>query len=115
MHRPRPGSRSRPSGTHGAAYLSKGDLSRAIADNTTVIQIDPAYATAYYHRGIAYESREQYDQAIADFSKAVEINAGHGGAFDARASTLRSTSACLPRAMRARRVPTDVSTHRALA
>jgi tetratricopeptide (TPR) repeat protein len=69
----------------GSAYLSKGDLDRAIDDYTRVIQIDPAYSPAYYHRGIAYESREQYDEAIADFSKSVEINPRYGGAFDARA------------------------------
>jgi tetratricopeptide (TPR) repeat protein len=69
----------------GSAQLSRGNLDLAIADNTMVIQLDPAYAAAYYQRGIAYESREQYDQAIADFTKTVEINPRHGAAFDARA------------------------------
>jgi tetratricopeptide (TPR) repeat protein len=69
----------------GAAYLSKGDHDHAIADYTTVIQIDAAYSPAYYQRGVAYDRKGQYDQAIADFSKAVEINPRHGGAFDARA------------------------------
>lgn len=69
----------------GSAYLSKGDLDRAIPDYTRVIEVDPAYSPAYYHRGIAYARRGQFDQAIADFTKALEINPGHSGALDARA------------------------------
>jgi tetratricopeptide (TPR) repeat protein len=69
----------------GSAFLSKGDLDRAIADNAKVIEIDQGYAAAYYHRGIAYERKQQIDLAIADFSKAVEINPRFGDAFDARA------------------------------
>jgi tetratricopeptide (TPR) repeat protein len=69
----------------GNAYLSSGDLDRAIADYTRVIEIDPAYSPAYYYRGIANERREQLDRAIADFSKAGEINPRHSAAFHARA------------------------------
>jgi tetratricopeptide (TPR) repeat protein len=69
----------------GFAYLSKGDLNLAIADNTKVVQIDPGHAVAYYHRGMAYEIGGRYDPAIADFGRAVELNPKHREAFDARA------------------------------
>jgi tetratricopeptide (TPR) repeat protein len=75
----------------GSAYLSKGDLGLAIADNTKVVQLDSGYAAAYYHRGIAYEISGSYDPAIADFGKAIEVNPRYGEALDARARVYLKT------------------------
>jgi tetratricopeptide (TPR) repeat protein len=58
----------------GNAYEKKGNLDRAIADYSKVIEIDPKYAPAYAKRGAAYEKKRDHDRAIADFNKAIEIN-----------------------------------------
>jgi tetratricopeptide (TPR) repeat protein len=69
----------------GEAYMSQGELDRAIADTSRVVQIDGWYAAAYFTRGMAYERKEQYDRAIADYGKTIEINPRHAGAHSARA------------------------------
>ena len=57
----------------GSAHMSKGELDRAIADYTGVIQIDPAYSPAYYRRGIAYElARAAVDHARSHGARALE-------------------------------------------
>ncbi len=38
------------------------------------ISLDPAYAVAYYNRGIAYAEVEQYEQAIADYTQAIRLD-----------------------------------------
>src|SRR5262245_20900068 len=67
----------------GSAYLSEGDLDRAIADQTRVIQLDPAYAAAYLKRGMALEGKDQHDRAFDDYSKAIEVNPRYSGAYNA--------------------------------
>jgi len=45
----------------GSAYLSEGELDHAIADQTRVIQLDPAYAAAYLKRGLNDALRQVND------------------------------------------------------
>ena len=59
-----------------------GLLDEAIADYTKAIELDPAYADAYYNRGLAYfgstfESGidvHELVQAKQDFDKAIELD-----------------------------------------
>src|SRR5215470_9394771 len=73
----------------GAAYLSKGDNDRAIADLTKAIEIDPKYAAAYNSRGNAYRDRKDYDQAIADHTRAIEIDPKYAAAYNNRGNAYR--------------------------
>ena len=58
-----------------AGYLHDlaGDIERAIADYTKVIEIDPRNATAYENRGRAYASKGDSENANADATKANEL------------------------------------------
>ena len=49
-------------------------MNRAIADYDRVIQINPEYATVYFHRGNAKLALKQYDAAIDDYNKALRIS-----------------------------------------
>jgi tetratricopeptide (TPR) repeat protein len=68
----------------GKAYLAKGDLDRAIADDTKAIEINPKDADAYYNRGYAYHAKGDFDQAIADYTKVIEIDPGSEAAYNNR-------------------------------
>jgi tetratricopeptide (TPR) repeat protein len=57
-----------------AAYNSKKQYDRAIADCTRAIELDPKYAAGYVNRGNGYARKKQYDRAIADFSQAIKLN-----------------------------------------
>jgi len=58
----------------GKAYLQQDDNDRAIADFTTVLQLDSGAADAYNYRGIAYGNKGDFDSAIADFDKAIQLD-----------------------------------------
>jgi TonB family protein len=58
----------------GKAYFDKGDYARAIADFSTLIQLDPNHAEAYLNRGSAYGQKDDLDRAIADFDRAIQLN-----------------------------------------
>lgn len=58
----------------GAAYKTKGDLDRALADYNKAIEIYPEFANAYNNRGLIYAQKDDYDRAIADYNKAIELN-----------------------------------------
>ena len=48
---------------------------KAIADLDLAVQLDPAYAFAYIHRGLTWSDQEEYDKAIADYNVAIKLDA----------------------------------------
>ena len=74
----------------GNAYLAKGDLDRAIADETKAIEIDPKHAASYNNRGNAYVAAGDLDRAIADYAKAIEIDPNDADAYNNRGVAQRA-------------------------
>ena len=56
-------------------YAPQDEPSRAIADFSEAIRLNPKYAKAYNNRGLAYKEKGQLDKANQDFAKAKEL--GH--------------------------------------
>src|SRR3989338_11675443 len=54
---------------------------------SSVPEIDPYDADAYYKRGLAYQDKGQYDQAISDYSRALEIDPWDTAAYNNRGDT----------------------------
>ena len=54
--------------------FEEGNYQGAIADLTTVIEMDPQDAVSYYNRGLAKSHIEDLQGAIADYNKALEID-----------------------------------------
>jgi len=59
--------------TRGAAYASKGNGPAAIRDFTRAIEIDPAYARAYFGRAVAYLDSGRWSLAQADLEEALKL------------------------------------------
>jgi hypothetical protein len=55
--------------SRGSAYVTKGDLDRAIVDYTEAIRLYPKYAEAYYNRGTAYATKGDRESAVGDFNE----------------------------------------------
>ena len=70
----------------GKAYLTRGDLDRALADFEQVIKLDPATARAFAGRGNVYFGKRDYDRAIADYGKAIALDPNYVFAFNNRAN-----------------------------
>src|ERR1700722_10619627 len=68
----------------GNAYLSKGDLDRAIADYNQAISLDPKYSKAYHGRAIAYKARGDVDRAIVDYNQAIGLDPKYAIAYNNR-------------------------------
>ena len=64
--------------------FEEGNYQGAIADLTTVIEMDPQDAVSYYNRGLAKSHIEDLQGAIADYNKAIEINPQYAEAFNNR-------------------------------
>jgi len=56
------------------AYENKGDLSKAIADYSRAIELNPNRADDYNNRGAIYGTQREWDKAIADFDMAIQKN-----------------------------------------
>ncbi len=54
--------------------MDKGDLERAIADQTEAIRLDPEMGRAYGGRGMAYMKLNDCDRARTDFVNALRID-----------------------------------------
>lgn len=68
--------------SRGAAYNSKGDYDRSIADYNKGMELNPSYSHIfYYNRGISYKAKGEYDLAIADFTKAIELRPEEADAY----------------------------------
>jgi len=57
----------------------------AISSYDDAIELSPAYASAYYNRGVSHLQLGSYDAAIADFSGAIEIDPLAANAYYNRA------------------------------
>ncbi len=62
-------------------YLGMGEYEKAIRECQQALEIDPAYAAAYYDRGLAYASLQQYEAAIADFDQVIALDPQHADAY----------------------------------
>lgn len=67
-----------------AGHLRAQNYAEAIADADAAIQLDPAYADAWYYRGYAHEEAGRPDEARRDFDQAVDLGLNPGVAFRAR-------------------------------
>ena len=68
-------------GSRAVAYNLKKDWSKAIADCTRAIQIDPKDARAYWARGVALAAGGDTDRAIAAFTEAIRLDPADPEAF----------------------------------
>lgn len=57
----------------GNGKMQEGDIQGAITFYEEALQVDEAFADAYYNRGLAYIRLANFPQAIADFNRAFEI------------------------------------------
>lgn len=67
-----------------AGHLRLQNYDAAVADADAAIELDPAYADAWYYRGYAHVEAGRIDEARRDFDKAVELGLNPGAAFRAR-------------------------------
>jgi tetratricopeptide (TPR) repeat protein len=63
-----------------AAYDRKQQYDRAIADYDTALQLDPAQADAFNHRGEVWRRKGDRPHALADFGAAIRLNPEHSAA-----------------------------------
>jgi tetratricopeptide (TPR) repeat protein len=63
-----------------AAYDRKQQYDRAIADYDTALQLDPAQADAFNHRGEVWRKKGDRPHALADFGVAIRLNPEHSAA-----------------------------------
>jgi tetratricopeptide (TPR) repeat protein len=63
-----------------AAYDRKQQYDRAIADYDTALQLDPAQADAFNHRGEVWRKKGDRPHALADFGAAIRLNPEHSTA-----------------------------------
>jgi len=69
----------------GCVYDKQGNLTGALSDYNTAIEINPDYANAYNNRGYIYSRQGNFSQAISDFNKAIGINPNVAGYYYNRA------------------------------
>ena len=65
----------------GLVLAEQAIWTKAIAEFSKAIHIDPEFAVAYDNRGLAYANSGQQDRAIADFSRAIEIAPNYSEAY----------------------------------
>src|SRR5689334_19571439 len=63
------------------AYLGKSDYSRAIADMTEALRLDPYDASILAGRGRIYHDKDDYDRAIGDYSEAIRLDPNDASTF----------------------------------
>ena len=71
----------------GAAYQTKGDYDRAIADYDQVIRLNPEAVRAYNNRGVAYNAKGDHHRAIADYDQAIRLNPENDKSYNNRGVT----------------------------
>lgn len=74
----------------GMKLMEPGHYQDAIARFSRAIAIRPAFADAFFRRGVAYQSIHQTDQALADLNRAVEYNPALAHAYNAQGAIYRS-------------------------
>lgn len=68
------------------------DTTKALANYTRAIELDPAFATAYTNRGNIYNAMSEYSNALADFTRAIELDPVHAIAYNNRGNAYRAMS-----------------------
>ncbi|MCJ7633705.1 tetratricopeptide repeat protein [Candidatus Bathyarchaeota archaeon] len=68
----------------GVAYISIGELEKALFDFDHALAIEPMYKLAYNNRGSLYFKKGEYEKAIADFNQALAIDQSYGKAYNNR-------------------------------
>jgi tetratricopeptide (TPR) repeat protein len=68
----------------GNAYQGKSEFSRAIADYTAGLRLDPTIALVYVNRAFAYKDTGEYDRALADANRSIELDPNNAVLFRAR-------------------------------
>jgi tetratricopeptide (TPR) repeat protein len=63
-----------------AAYDRKQQYDRAIVDYGTALQLDPAQADVFNHRGEAWRKKGDRPQALVDFGAAIRLDPEHSSA-----------------------------------
>ncbi len=58
----------------GNRYSRNGAYERAIEDYSRALEMDSAFAEAYYDRGFSFYEVGLYEEAISDLSRAIELN-----------------------------------------
>ncbi len=58
----------------GNRYSRNGAYERAIDDYNRAIEMDGAFAEAYYDRGFSFYEVARYEEALADLTRAIELN-----------------------------------------
>ena len=90
--------RQDPADTHNHqahTHFAKGDYSRAIADFSEAIQINPTLAEANHgrllrNRAVAYRNQGLYDKAISDCNRVIRLDPGFAKAHHDRALAYRA-------------------------
>lgn len=62
-------------------FADLGRFEEAVADYTTALEQSPAFAEAYYNRGIARYSLGEYLGAIDDFTRVMELDPAYVSAY----------------------------------
>lgn len=70
----------------GALHFSEGNLDKAIADFSGVIQLNPTNDFAILNRATAYRAKGEFAKSIKDWSKYILLNPTNHLAFQQRAS-----------------------------
>ena len=65
----------------GAAWCTKGEYDKAIADGNKAIELDPRSSHAYNNRGIAWMCKKEYDKAVADYTEALRLDSRNAQAY----------------------------------
>jgi tetratricopeptide (TPR) repeat protein len=73
-----------------AAFNPQCEHSRAIADLTEAIRVNPNDARAFAKRGDIYRKKNDHDRAIADLTEAIRLNTTFSWAFAVRGETFRA-------------------------
>jgi tetratricopeptide (TPR) repeat protein len=64
------------------AYVNKGLLDQAIADDNQSLALNPNHSGTYDSRGDAYYHKGLYDQAIADFTRSIALKPTYAAAYN---------------------------------
>ena len=58
----------------GNQYSRNGAYEQAIADYTRALELDAAFAEAWFNRGVSWYELGRYAESIADLTQAIELN-----------------------------------------
>lgn len=78
------GYRARVMAEAGQDVMAAAEWEGAVADFTTVVEIDPRTAEAYLGRAMVYVATKRYRRALEDISRALEINPRLAAAHEIR-------------------------------